>query len=75
MKLVIGFLILVLTVSFFLLYRYFTTATEAFLDLGDSCNPQIENTCGKEAVCQSDDSTSEKGVCFPKPTEEKEAIE
>jgi membrane protein implicated in regulation of membrane protease activity len=36
-----------------------------FLDLGDPCDPQLENACGDTAKCQADES-GKKGVCFPK---------
>lgn len=54
----------------YLLYRRFWKGTvSGFANLGEECNPQIENSCGKGAVCQSDES-GVKGVCFPLPEEE-----
>ncbi len=53
---------------------FYMNSKEQFIDLGGSCNPGIENTCGKDAICQPNE-TGKKGVCFPKPDEEKEKTE
>jgi hypothetical protein len=36
--------------------------------MGEGCDPQIENACGKDANCHPDE-TGEKGICFPKEEE------
>jgi hypothetical protein len=55
---------LVLGVIGYLVYRKFWANKQGFSNMGDECNPQIENACGKGAICQSDESGT-KGVCFP----------
>ena len=51
-------------------YRWYTSAgsKSPFSDMGQECNPQIENACGKDANCHPDE-TGEKGICFPKQEE------
>jgi hypothetical protein len=66
--LAISFLVLGITMYFYM------NSKDQFIDLGGSCNPGIENTCGKDAICQPNE-TGKKGVCFPKPDEEKEKTE
>jgi hypothetical protein len=70
------FLIVLLLVSVLALavgiYMYRHSEPFADLGLGEACNPEITDACGKEALCQADESGT-KGLCFPKPTEEKEA--
>jgi hypothetical protein len=36
--------------------------------MGEPCDPQLENACGKDANCHADE-TGEKGICFPKEEE------
>lgn len=57
----------------YVVYSY-TGSKEYFTDIGGSCNPEIENTCGKDAICQASE-TGKSGICFPKPDEEKEKTE
>jgi len=66
-KVALGLLLLVAVVYF--IFRWFTGRKDGFLDLGEPCNPQIENACGENAKCQADE-TGEKGVCFPKEEDE-----
>jgi hypothetical protein len=63
---------LILGVIGYLVYRKFWVSIQDFTNMGGECNPQIENTCGKGAICQSDDSGT-KGVCFPLSNEVAEA--
>ncbi len=67
---VIAALVIVGILAFFA-YRKFwkSSSTQGFATMGAECDPQIENSCGKGAICQSDDS-GVKGVCFPLPEEE-----
>ena len=58
-----------LVVAYVLYRRFWATSTQGFTTLGGECDPQIENSCGKGAICQSDE-TGMKGVCFPLPEEE-----
>lgn len=60
---------LLLVLSYFG-YRWYTNtgSKSPFSDMGQECNPQIENACGKDANCHPDES-GEKGICFPKQEE------
>jgi hypothetical protein len=60
---------LLLVLSYFG-YRWYTNtgSKSGFSDMGEECNPQIENACGKDANCHPDE-TGEKGICFPKQEE------
>lgn len=49
----------------YFVFRWFTNTTSGFADVGEECNPQIENPCGDKAKCHADE-TGEKGICFPK---------
>ena len=53
-----------LSVLAYFLYPWVMSLTSGFLDLGQECDPQIENACGENAKCQADE-TGEKGICFP----------
>ncbi len=64
----VGVLVVVAALSFFVYKKYFVEVS-GFVDLGQDCDPQIENACGKNATCQADE-TGTRGVCFPKPEEE-----
>ena len=59
---------LLFAIGAYLVFWWLTKETSGFLDLGEACNPQIENTCGENAHCQADE-TGEKGICFPKEEE------
>jgi hypothetical protein len=45
-------------------YRWFFVLAKT--GLGSDCNPQIENSCGENAVCHSSEP-GKKGTCLPKP--------
>lgn len=64
----VGLLVVIAAVAFFAYRKYFAKVS-GFADLGEGCDPQIENACGENATCQPDE-TGTKGVCFPKPEEE-----
>lgn len=66
--------VLIVAIVGVLVYRRFWVSggVQGFANLGAECNPQIENSCGKGAICQSDE-TGMKGVCFPLPEEEAES--
>lgn len=64
----VGVLVVVAAVAYFVYTKYFAKVS-GFADLGQGCDPQIENACGENATCQPDE-TGTKGVCFPKPEEE-----
>lgn len=66
----VGVLFVVAAISFFVYKKYFVTVS-GFSDLGQDCDPQIENACGENATCQADE-TGMRGVCFPKPEEEQQ---
>lgn len=53
-----------LAVALYFAVRWFTKEKSGFADLGEECNPQIENACGEAAKCHPDE-TGEKGICFP----------
>jgi hypothetical protein len=65
----VGLGLLVFVAAAYFIFRWFTVGHDGFLDLGEPCNPQIENACGDNAKCQPDE-TGEKGVCFPREEEE-----
>lgn len=52
----------------YFVYRWFTGSKSPFSDMGEGCDPQIENACGKDANCHADE-TGQKGICFPKEEE------
>jgi hypothetical protein len=58
----------------YFIYRWYMSEKSGFLDLGEACNPELENACGKNAKCQADES-GKKGVCFPKEEEHEEGAE
>jgi hypothetical protein len=62
-----GVAVLLLALIYFV-YRWFTGSKSSFSDMGEACNPQIENACGKDANCHPDEN-GEKGICFPKEEE------
>ena len=66
----VGVLVVVAAVAYFAYTKYFAKVS-GFADLGQGCDPQIENACGENATCQPDE-TGTKGVCFPKPEEEQQ---
>jgi hypothetical protein len=63
--------VLVSAIIGYFVYRRFwgSKGVQGFTTMGGECDPQIENSCGNGAICQSDD-TGSKGVCFPLPEEE-----
>ncbi len=65
----LGVLVAIAVVGYFVYRKYFGAKVSGFSDLGEGCDPQIENACGENATCQPDE-TGTKGVCFPKPEEE-----
>ena len=70
-NLFIGIGIILLLVALYYTYKWLTGSKSPFSDMGEGCDPQIENACGKDANCHPDE-TGEKGICFPK---EEEAFE
>jgi hypothetical protein len=56
---------LALVLAAYFTFRWFTRETSGFADVGEECNPQIENPCGDKAKCHPDE-TGERGICFPK---------
>ncbi len=66
---VIAAVVVVGIVAFFAYRKFWNSSAQGFTTMGAECDPQIENSCGKGAICQSDDS-GVKGVCFPLPEEE-----
>lgn len=68
-----GLFLVVAVVGFFVYKKYFAKVS-GFADLGQECDPEIENACGENATCQVDE-TGTKGVCFPKPEEEQQFVE
>lgn len=65
----IGLGAVLLVVALYFAYRWFMTGSKSpFSDMGNECDPQIENACGKDANCHPDE-TGEKGICFPKGEE------
>ena len=66
----LGILVAIAVVGYFVYTKYFAKVA-GFTDLGQGCDPQIENSCGENATCQPDE-TGMKGVCFPKPEEEQQ---
>lgn len=61
--------IVVTIVGYFVYRKFWASSKQGFTTLGGECDPQIENSCGKGGICQSDESGT-KGVCFPLPEEE-----
>jgi hypothetical protein len=59
---------ILLVAALYFAYRWFTGSKSPFSDMGEGCDPQIENACGKDANCHPDE-TGEKGICFPKEEE------
>ena len=57
-----------LVVALYFAYRWYTGRKSPFSDMGEPCDPQLENACGKDANCHADE-TGEKGICFPKEEE------
>ena len=66
---VIAAIVVLGVIGYFVYRKFWASSTQGFTTMGAECDPQIENSCGKGAVCQSDDSGT-KGVCFPLPEEE-----
>jgi hypothetical protein len=65
----VGIGAVLLAVTLYYVYRWFMTGSSSpFSDMGNECDPQIENACGKDANCHPDE-TGEKGICFPKEEE------
>ena len=65
----IGLGAILLVVALYFVYRWFSAGSKSpFSDMGNECDPQIENACGKDANCHPDE-TGEKGICFPKEEE------
>lgn len=69
----VGLFVVIAAVAYFAYTKYFVKVS-GFADLGEGCDPQIENACGDKATCQPDE-TGTKGVCFPKPEEEVQQVE
>ena len=68
----IGLGAILLVVALYFVYRWFSAGSKSpFSDMGNECDPQIENACGKDANCHPDE-TGEKGICFPKEEESPE---
>ena len=68
----IGLGVVILAVILYFVYRHFTSTKSPFSDMGEGCDPQIENACGKDANCHPDE-TGQKGICFPKGEEAPQA--
>jgi hypothetical protein len=60
-----AFFALLFLVLIYFGYQWLNKEMSGFLNLGDPCDPQLENACGDNAKCQANES-GEKGICFPK---------
>jgi hypothetical protein len=67
----VGIFLAIAVVGYFVYNKYFAKLS-GFVDLGQGCDPQIENSCGENATCQPDETG--KGVCFPNPEEEQQQV-